>query len=143
MVTWCPKKIWARSVQPFWRLLDTNKQTPKQPNLYIDDTCSFRGSYLSDLYCNNVIGFYSSWNMVTVIFNLPREAHRYFIEPISENHHLKTMLCLRFVSFFHSLQKSNKIAIRLLSYVFPKNQWLLLAKIFTTLHKIVIVIWMI
>ena len=38
-----PQKIWARSVQPFWRLLDTNRQTdrqtPKQtdkPNLYID-----------------------------------------------------------------------------------------------------------
>jgi len=38
-----PQKIWAQSVQPFWRLLDTNKQTdvqtPKQtdkPNLYID-----------------------------------------------------------------------------------------------------------
>ena len=34
-----PQKIWARSVQPFWRLLDTNRQTDKQtdkPNLYID-----------------------------------------------------------------------------------------------------------
>jgi len=34
-----PQKIWARSVQPFWRLLDTNKQTDTQtdkPNLYID-----------------------------------------------------------------------------------------------------------
>ena len=39
MVTWCPTKIWARSVQPFWRLLDANKQTDRQtnkPNLYID-----------------------------------------------------------------------------------------------------------
>ena len=26
------KKIWARSVQPFWRLLDTNKQTNRQTN---------------------------------------------------------------------------------------------------------------
>jgi len=25
-----PQKIWARSVQPFWRLLDTNKQTPRR-----------------------------------------------------------------------------------------------------------------
>ena len=25
-----PQKIWARSVQPFWRLLDTNKQTDRQ-----------------------------------------------------------------------------------------------------------------
>ena len=34
-----PQKIWARSGQPFWRLLDTNRQTPKQtpkPNLCID-----------------------------------------------------------------------------------------------------------
>ena len=34
-----PQKIWARSVQPFLRLLDTHKQTDKQadkPNLYID-----------------------------------------------------------------------------------------------------------
>ena len=26
-----PHKIWARSVQPFWRLLDTNKQTDRHP----------------------------------------------------------------------------------------------------------------
>ena len=25
-----PQKIWAQSVQPFWRLLDTNKQTNKR-----------------------------------------------------------------------------------------------------------------
>ena len=25
-----PQKIWARSVQPFWRILDTNKQTDRQ-----------------------------------------------------------------------------------------------------------------
>ena len=25
-----PQKMWARSVQPFWRLLDTNEQTGKQ-----------------------------------------------------------------------------------------------------------------
>ena len=30
-----PQKIWARSVKPFWRLLDTKKKTDK-PNLYID-----------------------------------------------------------------------------------------------------------
>ena len=41
-------KIWARSVQPFWRLLDTNKQTNKQSNkqtdksnLYIDESSYF------------------------------------------------------------------------------------------------------
>ena len=36
-----PHKIWAWSVQPFWRLLDTNKQTPTMDklNLYIDVIC--------------------------------------------------------------------------------------------------------
>ena len=36
-----PHKMWARSVQPFWRLLDTNGQTNRQTNklsLYIDYT---------------------------------------------------------------------------------------------------------
>ena len=34
------QKIWARSVQPFRRLLDTNKQTDK-PNLYKDCSPKF------------------------------------------------------------------------------------------------------
>ena len=59
-----PHKIWTRSVLPFWRLLDTNKQTKNQtvknvfkipppsplyaidrvrlfPNLFIQFTCTF------------------------------------------------------------------------------------------------------
>ena len=32
---WGPHKIWVRSVQLFWRLLDTNKHTDHQ-NIYID-----------------------------------------------------------------------------------------------------------
>ena len=55
---------------------------------------------------------YSSWNMaVKVLFDLPRETHRYFIEPLSENMHVKSML-----SFYSSLQKSMKLCIRFLAY---------------------------
>ena len=39
-----PQKIWARSVQPFCRLLDTNRQTDTKtdkPNLYIDRYITF------------------------------------------------------------------------------------------------------
>ncbi len=35
-----PQKIWARSVQPYWRFLETNKQTnitTDKPKLYIDN----------------------------------------------------------------------------------------------------------
>ena len=33
-----PKKVWAQSIQPFWRLLDKNEQTDRQTRKeYIDD----------------------------------------------------------------------------------------------------------
>ena len=41
-----PKKVWARSVQPFWRILDTNKQTDKL-NLFIE---CFINASISILY---------------------------------------------------------------------------------------------
>ena len=42
-----PHKIWAQSVQPFWRLLDTNdRQTPRQAK-YI---YKYRNNSLSNLY---------------------------------------------------------------------------------------------
>ena len=47
-----PQKSWARSVQPFCRLLDTNKQTDRQtdkPNLYIDIPDIFKFSGI--LFC--------------------------------------------------------------------------------------------
>ena len=36
-----PQKIWARSVQPFWRLLDTNKQTDTQTPKQTDRQAKF------------------------------------------------------------------------------------------------------
>ena len=62
------------------------------------------------------------WLAVKVLFDLPRETHRYFIEPVSETLHLKTMLCSRFLSFFNSLQTSNKMAVRLLSNLCKNNR---------------------
>ena len=65
---------------------------------------------------------------VKVLFDLPRETHRYFIEPVSETLHLKTMLCSRFLSFFNSLQTSNKMAVRLLSNLCKNNRMTTLGK---------------
>ena len=65
---------------------------------------------------------------VKILFDLPRETHRYFIEPISESLHLKTMICSRFLSFFHGLQKCDKTAVRLLSNACKSN-------VMTTLGK--------
>ena len=42
------------------------------------------------------------------------ETHRYFIEPISNVPHIKTVLCTRFVQFVTSLSNCHKLCIRLL-----------------------------
>ena len=74
---------------------------------------------------------YTSWNLeVKVIFDLPRETYRYLIEPISENMHLKSTLCSRYVSFYSSLQKSKKL------YVYMAN--LGVNKLQTVLHAILV-----
>ena len=84
--------------------------------LYNIYTCTFHGSSLWDLYSDSTMKLYSSWNVcVRILFDLPRETHRYLIEPISESLHVKTMLCSRFVTFHNSLCNSSKFSIRLLS----------------------------
>ena len=57
----------------------------------------------------------NSWNnVIRILFDLPRETHRYFIEPISNVPHIKTVLCPRFVQFVTNLSNCHKICIRLL-----------------------------
>ena len=62
------------------------------------------------------VGMFNSWNIaIRILFDLPRETHRYFIEPISINvPHIKTVLCTRFVQFVTSLLNCHKLCIRLL-----------------------------
>ena len=84
--------------------------------LYSIYACSFHGSSLWNLYSDNALRLYSSWNVaVRILFDVPRETHRYFIEPISRHYHIKTLLCSRFISFCDSLFCSSKLSIRLLS----------------------------
>ena len=70
---------------------------------------SFYGSNLWDLYGEDSDKLYKSWNiMIRIIFNLPRETHKYLIEPISYKPHLKVQLVKRFISFCNSLKASDK-----------------------------------
>ena len=50
---------------------------------------------------------------IRILFDLPRETHRYFIEPISNVPHIKTVLCTHFVQFVTSLSNCHKLCIRL------------------------------
>ena len=54
-----PQKIWARSVQPFSSLLDTNKQTYKQSK-YIDNPVRYRMIDFS-LFSHNCIIHEANW----------------------------------------------------------------------------------
>ena len=70
---------------------------------------SFYGNNLWDLYDNVTQKLFSSWNiMVRMIFNIPRNTHKYLIEPISGNSHLKIKLIKRFIKFAITLSKSEK-----------------------------------
>lgn len=48
------------------------------------------------------------------MFDVPRDTHRFLIEPISNVPHVKTVLCSRFVQFYDSLLKCSKLSLRLL-----------------------------
>ena len=77
---------------------------------------SFYGSSIWDLYSKEVVRVFSTWNVtVRNIFKLPWTTHRYFIEPVSNCSHPKTLLCTRLVKFLWSMQTSSKLCIRFLS----------------------------
>ena len=62
-----PQKIWARSVQPFLRLLDTKKNKKKQtdkPNLYIEGTVG----NTSDLYFQNGNAGFTTVSLKTLTY---------------------------------------------------------------------------
>ena len=71
---------------------------------------SFPGSILWDLTSVAVQSLINTWSIsVRHMWNLPRETHRSFIEPL-EGVHAKTMLYSRFVKFVQSITKGNKLA---------------------------------
>ena len=119
--------MWARSVQPFWRLLDTNKQTDKQtdkPNLYIDDIIKlqilryqsreFHKFFLGINCCSyNTHGFHE----IFAFRIFAKFSHFAFRENIFAkfSHFREISLCFRFIFFGKkceisqkSLQKANE-----------------------------------
>ena len=61
----------------------------------------------------------NSWNTaVRLMYDLPLQTHRFFIEPISEVKHLKFVLLERFLGFLDQISKSRKtIPKHVLKYV--------------------------
>ena len=59
--------------------------------------------------------------MVRTTFGLPREAHRFFIEPISESLHVKVLMASRLVKFQNLMIESKIPVITLLATVNEKD----------------------
>ena len=76
---------------------------------------SFYGSNSWNLYSEDCERLYKSWNVaVRILFNVPRDTHRYLIESLSKVRHIKTVLCSRFVQFYNSLKECSRLSIRML-----------------------------
>lgn len=70
---------------------------------------SFYGSVLWDLQCKEANMIYNSWSAsIRIMLGIDRKAHRYLIEPLSEQRHIKTSLKKRFLKFTKAMSMSKK-----------------------------------
>ena len=73
----------------------------------------FSGSSLWNLFGRDVEMLENSWNLsMRIMFDLPLETHRYFVEPISEKPHAKTIMMKNFLRFCELIMKSKKEALK-------------------------------
>ena len=78
--------------------------------------CSFYGSNLWNLYNRPCDKLYKSFNVsIRICFNVPRNCHRFMIQPLIDYPHPKIMLCSRFVKFHQTVTNCNKNSIRMLA----------------------------
>ena len=70
---------------------------------------SFPGSPLWNLFCRESEMIHNSWNTSSrIMFNLPLNTHRYFIQPLSNKVHIKNILMKRFMRFLSQIKFSQK-----------------------------------
>ena len=71
--------------------------------------CHFTGSSLWNLFCKDFERIENSYNIsVRKMLNVPRETHRFFLEPLSEQKHIRSVLIKGFLSFIQQIKKSPK-----------------------------------
>ena len=75
----------------------------------------YSGSVLWDLFSPGALTMESSYNRsVKVMLDLPVATHRSLIEPITNAKHIKLVLIKRFLGFMEKIEKSGKVAIKML-----------------------------
>ena len=75
--------------------------------------CHFSGSVLWNLFGRESEQVEKTYNTsFRVMWSLPRETRKLFVEPVSGTPHLKKTLCKRFLTFIESIKCSKKIALK-------------------------------
>ena len=80
---------------------------------------SFYGAPLWDMSCKNLVKLEKSWNVsARIMLSLPRNTHRYFVEPITKSDHIIKSLRRRFRNFIVKIETGKKIVLnRLLDVI--------------------------
>ena len=73
----------------------------------------FYGSTLWNLFGNEFERLEKSWNVSQrIILGLPRNSHRFFIEPLSGTKHIMFSLFKRYLAFVDSIERSTKSVLK-------------------------------
>ena len=73
----------------------------------------FYGSCLWNLFGKEAIRLEKTWNVSQrIMLGLPRQAHRYFIEPLSSTKHIRFALMERYIKFAKTMEASEKMVLR-------------------------------
>ena len=73
----------------------------------------FYGSPLWNLFGKEATRLEKSWNIAQrTMLDLPRNAHRYVIEPLSQTPHIMHSLCKRYIKFINAVRTSRKTVLR-------------------------------
>ena len=82
----------------------------------------FSGSPLWDLFSREMEMLENSWNMsFRVMYDLPLQTHRYFVERISRKPHARSMIMKRFLRFCELILKSKKKALKTVFVIIRRN----------------------
>ena len=73
----------------------------------------FYGSPLWNLFGKEATRLEKSWNVAQrILLGLPRNTHRYFIEPLSDTPHIMHSLFKRYIKFINAVKASRKMVLR-------------------------------
>ena len=74
----------------------------------------FYGSVLWDLFGIEALRLEKSWNVSQrIMLGIPRNSHRYFVEPLSDTKHITFSLFKRYIKFVDNIESSESVQKRM------------------------------